>query len=313
MAGLALRALLLAALALAAAAYLAYRRDIRSARERVRSGSRMIETTRGPVEYAAAGQGPPVLVLHGTSGGWDQGIASARGLAERGFRIIAPSRFGYLRTPFPPDPSARAEADTWAAFLDALGISRLPVVTFSAGAAPAVQLALRHPDRVSALVLLVPGSGGLMPKPALAPPRFVLDALYRSDLPMWILMRVAPRAMCSLVAVPASLVPSLPPQEKAKLDEAISSILPVTPRRLGVLNEGVTQGSAVQYPLQQIAAPTLLISAADDLYDTLPVARHAAGIIPGARLMELPTGGHLLLNRGNEVWPEVAAFLNAAR
>ena len=152
---------LLFVLAIATVVYSAYRRDVAAARAQALSGSRILETRCGPIEYGSLGEGSPVLVLHGTGGGWDQGLASARGLAAHGFRLIAPSRFGYLRTPLPADPSPEAEADTWAGFLDALQIQRLPVIAFSAGAAPAAQLALRHPDRVSALVLIVPGAGGL--------------------------------------------------------------------------------------------------------------------------------------------------------
>jgi pimeloyl-ACP methyl ester carboxylesterase len=126
---------------------------------------------------------------------------------------------------------------------------------------------------------------------------------------MWAVMRLAPKVMYSIVAVPASLVPTLPPEERAKLDEMISIILPVSQRRLGVLNEGKTQGAGTQYPLEQIGAPTLLISAEDDLYRTLPVARHAARVIPNAKLVEFLTGGHLLLDRGRELWPAVAAFI----
>jgi 2-hydroxy-6-oxonona-2,4-dienedioate hydrolase len=303
------RALLLVVLALILVAYPAYRRDIRTARERVLSGSSILQTRCGPIEYATLGEGPPVLVLHGSSGGWDQGIAGARGLVSHGFRLISPSRFGYLRTRLPPDPSPQAEADTWACFLDALKIKRLPVITFSAGTAPTVQLALRHPDRVSAIILIVPAGGGLTAERQVGPPRFLLDALYRFDFPMWAVMRLAPRVMYTLVGVPASLVPSLPPEEKAQLDETITNILPASRRRLGVLNEGSTQGAGIQYPLERVTVPTLLISAADDLYKTLPVARHAAGIIPNAKLIEFETGGHLLLRRGNEVWPVVAAFI----
>jgi pimeloyl-ACP methyl ester carboxylesterase len=126
---------------------------------------------------------------------------------------------------------------------------------------------------------------------------------------MWTIMRLAPRIMHLLVAVPSSLIPSLPRDEKAMLDEAIRMILPVSARRLGVLNEAKTQGSRRQYPLDRVSTPTLLISAADDLYKTLPVARHAASLIPHARLIDFATGGHLLLGRANEVWPAVAAFL----
>jgi len=302
---------LLFVMPLAVAARSAYRRDLTLAWARVLSGGRIVETRHGPVEYATLGDGSPILVLHGTSGGWDQGLASARGLVAHGFRLIAPSRFGYLRTPLPADSSAEAEADTWAGLLDTMGIKRLPVIAFSAGAAAAVQLALRHPERVSALVLIVPGAGGLCAMRAVAPPRFVLNALYRFNLPMWLVMRIAPRIMYRLVAVPTSLIPSLAPDERARLDEAIDLILPVTARRLGVLNEGTTQGSAREYPLARVAAPTVLISAADDLYNTLPVARHAATVIPHSRLIELTTGGHLLLGRGKEVWRTVAAFLRS--
>ena len=125
-------------------------------------------------------------------------------------------------------------------------------------------------------------------------------------------MRVAPRIMHRLVAVPASLVPSLRREDKATLDEAVTMILPASSRRLGVLNDGNTQGSARQYPLERISAPTLLISATDDLYRTLPNARLAASLIPHAKLIEFSTGGHLLLGHANEVWREVAEFLEHA-
>jgi 2-hydroxy-6-oxonona-2,4-dienedioate hydrolase len=297
------------ATALAAVTYSAYRRDLAAARARALSGSRILETERGPIEYGALGEGSPVLVLHGTSGGWDQGIASARGLVSHGFQLIAPSRFGYLRTPMPSDPSPEAEAETWASFLDALQIQQLPVIAFSAGAAPAVQLALRHPSRVSRLVLIVPGAGGLVSEPAIAPPTALLDAIYRFDFPMWMLMRVAPWIMHRLVAVPSSLVPSLQPQDKARLHEAVGMILPVSSRRLGVLNEGKTQGSAMRYALERVSVPTLFISAEDDLYGTLANARQAAKLIPNAKLIEFASGGHLLLGRGPEVWRAVATFL----
>ena len=306
-------ALLIAKLIAGVAVYGAYRRDLHRARASSLAGSRMLDTARGPIEYATLGEGLPVLVLHGTSGGWDQGLFSARGLAAYGFKLIAPSRFGYLRTPLPANASAEAEADTWASFLDALHIGRLPVVAFSAGAAPAVQLALRHPERVSALALIVPGAGGLCSERAVAPPAALLNLLFRFDFLIWAIMRVAPRVMYRLVAVPASLVPSLPPEEKARLDEAIRMILPVSSRRRGVLNEARTQRARRhQYPLERITTPTLLASAADDLYKTLPVARHAASRIPDARLMEFASGGHLMLGRAGELLPRVATFFTPA-
>jgi hypothetical protein len=60
---------LLAVAALGAAGvYRRYRQDLRAARERVATGRRVVETDLGPLEYGLAGQGPPVLVIHGAEG-----------------------------------------------------------------------------------------------------------------------------------------------------------------------------------------------------------------------------------------------------
>lgn len=80
-----------------------YANDLANARDRVANGSTLIETRCGEIEYAEAGSGPPVLVVHGAGGGYDQGMDFGRALARNGFRVIAMSRFGYLRTPLPGD------------------------------------------------------------------------------------------------------------------------------------------------------------------------------------------------------------------
>ncbi|TXC67011.1 alpha/beta hydrolase [Piscinibacter aquaticus] len=95
-------------------------------------------------------------MVHGSGGGHDHGMDWARPLTQQGIRVIAMSRFGYLRTPRPADASPEAQADAHLCLLDALGIDRAAVVGVSAGAASALQMALRHPDRVDALVLVVP-------------------------------------------------------------------------------------------------------------------------------------------------------------
>ena len=81
--------------------YASYRHDIRQAQARLDSGSSMADTACGPIEYEAAGNGPPVLVVHGAGGGFDQGMAFGEALQAHGFRVIAMSRFGYLRSPVP--------------------------------------------------------------------------------------------------------------------------------------------------------------------------------------------------------------------
>ena len=93
---------------------------------------------------------------HGSGRGFDQGMAFAAPLAKQGIRVIAMSRLGYLRTPLPADSTAEAQADADVCLLDALKIRTAAVMGGSAGALSALQMAIRHPERVSALVLLVP-------------------------------------------------------------------------------------------------------------------------------------------------------------
>ncbi|HXV40776.1 MAG TPA: hypothetical protein VD701_07435, partial [Steroidobacteraceae bacterium] len=96
-----------------------YRADIVPARERIATGSQVADTRCGPIEYATQGEGPPLLIVHGAGGGFDQGLDGAGDVARLGYRVIAVSRFGYLRTPLPADASAEAQADAHACLLDA--------------------------------------------------------------------------------------------------------------------------------------------------------------------------------------------------
>ena len=128
-----------------------FRQAVETAEQRVSGRSSIIKTPFGALEYAVAGSGPPVLMIHGTGGGFDQGLRFATALKQRGHRIVLPSRFGYLRSDFPVDPSLANQADAFVTMLDYLGIERLPVIGGSAGALSATALALRHPDRCTAL------------------------------------------------------------------------------------------------------------------------------------------------------------------
>lgn len=122
---------------------------IAAAKARVARGSTVIDTPCGLIEYQAAGEGPVLLAVHGSGVGFDQGMAFAAPLVAQGIRVVALSRFGYLRTPMPADGSAEAQADAFVCLADALDIDKAAVMGGSAGALSALQMALRHPDRVS--------------------------------------------------------------------------------------------------------------------------------------------------------------------
>jgi 2-hydroxy-6-oxonona-2,4-dienedioate hydrolase len=167
---------------LSALTYNSYQKDITRARERISSGSQIVETPCGLIEYAAAGDGPPVLVVHGAGGGYDQGIDFAGPLVDSGFRVIAMSRFGYLRTPLPADGSAEAQAEAHACLLDALNVPKAAILGASAGAPSSMQFALKYPERCAALVLLVPAAYAPQPAGESQEPPVLLEFLFNTVL-----------------------------------------------------------------------------------------------------------------------------------
>ena len=93
---------LLAVLVLAILACLGlYQRWLLGHERELRNESAIVQTARGPVEFAEIGKGRAVLVSHGTPGGYDGELAVLRltHAQDKGFRYIVPSRPGYLRTP----------------------------------------------------------------------------------------------------------------------------------------------------------------------------------------------------------------------
>lgn len=294
---------------IAGAAWVAakYRQDLQAARARIATGSTVAPTACGPIEYAEAGSGPAVLVVHGAGGGFDQGLDFAGDLAASGFRVIAVSRFGYLRTPLPADASAAAQADAHACLLDALEIPSAAVIGASAGAPSSLQFALRHPARCTALALLVPAA--YVPRPENAPSlrtppgtQALFDTALRSDFLFWAAAHAArDTVLRSILATPAELVRTAPREEQARVSRMLEHILPVTPRRLGLLNDAAVTSNLRREALENVTAPTLVISLKDDQFGTLDGARYTASKIPGAQLIQFDTGGHVWVGHHAEV------------
>lgn len=294
--------------------YAVFRRDIRAARAQVTTGSHLISTACGPIEFAEAGTGTPVLAIHGDGGGFDAGLELGRPLIGRGFRVIAPSRFGYLRTPLPADASPMAQADAHACLLDALKIERVAVMAASAGSPSAMQLCIRHPERCSALVLISPQAWAPqdLTGPKQGPPRFLmplLKATMRSDFLFWATTKM-PKAVVlkTFLGTPVEDFNKASPSQQVETLGLARTVLPIEPRSAGMWNDSVTNGSVPRYDVERITAPTLLIAAQDDLYKTHVYARYSAEHIPAATLVSYPTGGHILIGHP-EAFEEIVRFL----
>ena len=300
--------------ALVALTYYGYRRDMDLARARVSFGSQVIRTPCGLIEYADFGKGPPVLVVHAAGGGFDQGLELAQSLVDSRFRVIATSRFGYLRTPFPADASPMAQADAHVCLLDVLKLGRVAVIGGSAGAPSAMQLCLRHPERCSALVLLFPiafAPGRAQSKPP-ALFRYVIKTTLHSDFLFWAATKVARDTLIkTILATPPKDFRNASAEEQARALQVMQHILPISEREKGIWNDATISPSLPRYDLERIRVPTLLLSAEDDLYGTFRNARYTAEHIPGARFVGFPSGGHLLLGHWKEACAQVVAFLGS--
>ena len=283
--------------------YLRYRRDMNAARARLAAVDRhVISTQWGTVEYAERGSGDPVLVVHGIFHHCAGGLLSVRDIFP-GRRVIAPSRFGYLGSSMPPNATPAAQADAFAALLDALGIGEVDVVGLSAGATSALQLALRHPEKVKHLAVLVgnlPGSPTAIVQPSWT------KRVY-SQFVMWALRTCAPSTMTRLVAaVPRGYAMS--GDDARFVNEFIDSLFPMSPEGVN-FDLFVSNADVTSYNLEAIRVPTLIAHTKDDQLASHEASRRAADRIPGARFVSLESGGHLMLGQQQTGRDELADFL----
>ncbi len=287
--------LFVVAVVAAIAAWAFHARDMRRAYERIGGGSRVIPSPFGDIEYAEGGTGQPVLVIHGSGGGFDQGKLVAGAALSDNVRWIAPSRFGYLRSTFHQGATFDDQAHAYAFLLDHLGIDRAAVVTLSHGGPSALLFAALHPDRVSSLTLI---SAGLASSNDAHQARAnqqgnALTAIFQRDWRYWAVTTAFRGRFLQLMGVSPSVIARLTPEQRALADQVIDFMNPVSRRAAGV-----TFDNRAAMPNERIAAiraPTLILHGRDDTLQLYRNAEFAAATIPGSRLVSFDHGGHLIL------------------
>ena len=281
-----------------------YRRDLGQARARLDSLDRQsVHLDSGVVEYTDVGEGPCLLVSHGIFHGCDGGQRAVRDIVSA-CRVVSPSRFGYLGSSMPANPTAVAQADAFVGLLDHLGVETTAVMGISAGTSAAVQLALRHPERVSHLIV---SSGNWPGSPTAEAPPDWAKAFY-NDPAMWLMRSIAPPLTAGLMGVPKGFPKD--DEQAAYVEEMLDSIFPLEPRTEGAIFDAFSSNPEINdYPLEQVVVPTLVIHTKDDPLASYDAARAAVETIPEARLVALDSGGHLGLGQAAVVRDAIAEFL----
>jgi pimeloyl-ACP methyl ester carboxylesterase len=294
------------AAALAGAASLAlvgsYRQWQRSEQTRSQALSQLAMTAVGPVEYALQGQGPVVLIVHGSPGGYDHGIGLASSLESDDFTYLAPSRPGYLRTPLSSGISPEAQADLYAALLDTLHIDQVIVLGISGGGPSALQFALRHPQRCRALIAL-----------CAVTQRYVEREVYQALPPgKRLLKQVANELLLNdLCIYMLQLLVELQPYPTA--EAGMLSVLSLASlRKEGYRNDMRQFAAMTAYPLAEITVPTFIAQGTADTDVPFADAQLLASALPHAHFFPVEGAGHLFfLTHAQQVRPALRDFLSS--
>lgn len=272
-------------------------------RKAVREGSTVVATARGPVEYAELGRGEPMLMMHGSPGGFDATYYWLRRLhGDSGppYRAIMPSRPGYLRTPLTTGRTAAEQADAMAALLDVLGVRQAFVYGVSDGGPSALQFAARQANRCRGLIMVSAVSQRIVMEDFPAWVR-ALDRVMSGKAGAWILSRLAPSVLRAEAKGDTAAL--------AEMMAYMESVTPYHPRAAGQDNDLVQDRQSTNWPLRDIKCPTLVIHGTAD-WMVPPLHGDSSATIPGARLFRIEGAGHLaLITHRARIDSAISAFM----
>jgi pimeloyl-ACP methyl ester carboxylesterase len=235
--------------------------------------SRTVDVSGRSTEVLEAGEGAPLVFLHG--GGIVEGFECFEPLAER-FRFIAPLRPGYGATNLDPPVVGRDEqASNIREVFDALGITQATLVGHSLGGWLAATFAASFPERVDALVLGAPW-GMVVPEhpgadmSSMSPPEIL--ATLTEDPSIW-----------------EGRLPSGP-------DEAFTAARTTEGQALMRLMPGPDGDPELPELLSRISAPTLFLWGTNDKVNPAGQAAAWQARIPQASIATFTGTGHLLFH-----------------
>ncbi len=269
--------------------------DTTRAYARITSNSTILSSPLGEIEFKRRGAGVPVLVVHGSGGGYDQGELIAQVILGEGFDWIAPSRFGYLRSTFREGATFDDQASAYAYLLNSLGLQKVAVVALSHGGPSALLFAVLYPERVSSLTLLSCGvaSSSEASQEKANQKGDALTTIFKFEMLYWLVRTFLRKQLMRLMGVDGRVIVVLTTEQRTLVNQVIDYMAPAAARYAGVAFDN--RAAMPNERVAAIRAPTLVVHATDDSLQLFHNAEYAADHIPGARLVSFKRGGHLLL------------------
>lgn len=232
------------------------------------------------IAFERAGEGPPLVLLHGILGDRRVWRRQLDDLSDE-FAVVAWDAPGCGRSSDPPETFRLPQyADCLAGFVDALGLRRPHVLGLSLGGALALELYRRHPTVPMTLVLASAYAGWAGSLPAEVVEQRLRQCLREADQPpdQWV-----------PGWIPGLLTESAPAELVAEVVAMMSEFHPAGYRAMAY----AVAEADLRDVLPHIDVPTLLLYGDADQRSPLNVAEDLHAKVPASRLVVLPGVGHL--------------------
>ncbi|MBS0209254.1 MAG: alpha/beta fold hydrolase [Planctomycetes bacterium] len=250
--------------------------------------------------YYDAGQGPPMLFLHGFPLDHTMWRGQLDALADK-FRVIAPDLRGFGRSSVTPGTVTMAQhAADCSALLFALGIGNAAVCALSMGGYVAWQLLRQRRWRVERLILCDTRAVADTPEGAAGRHKMADQVLREGS-------RVA-----AMLMLPKLFAERTARDQPAVIDQTRETMLANQPEGIAASQRGMAEREDARPLLATINKPTLLIVGQEDQISTVEEMTGMAAAIPGAELFVVPGAGHMApLEAPAAVNAKIRAFMTS--
>ena len=260
------------------------------------SGSQLVATLRGPLEYQITGEsGPVILFLHGTTGGYDSGFPWP------GYRVLSVSRPGYLRTPLSTGRTPDEQAHACTALLDKLGIDSVVVFGASGGGPSSIAFAALYPERTICFLGLFPISHSwrIMEQPAFT----------NSDFWLWTVAKISSNSFGQKVAY--FFAQGQAAKQWIEMGpDMLGDTWPPSLREAGLLNDMAQFKELDLLKGRDITVPTLIIHGTADINVPFSQSKLLTERISGSVLHPIEGGTHTMMStHSEEIIPVMAMFI----